>query len=130
MEVIRPKFRPSTWSRSWWSSLVLLPAALSLVGCKRSPNGTSEPSPAPSHSADVVTAVQPRAKNGPPSISLFDLLPDCDVYHEGLVIDVGSTTPQAGSGYVIDLTRSKRGAETGGPRRLHVSTHRRAQVRS
>jgi hypothetical protein len=98
MEVIWPKF-----NRSWRSTTVLLFAISLTLGCKRSPAPSGDPSPGASQSADVTATNRPLSKHGPPSISLFDLLPGCDIYHEGLVIDVGTTTPQAGAGYVIDL---------------------------
>lgn len=105
MEVVRRSAR----CRPIWH-LAPLFLALGLNGCKcerrRSPERTpsskaASAAPAAKTAPDVSEAEVPTKPSR--SISLLDLLPECDIDAEGLVQDFGNRNTPSSSGYRIDL---------------------------
>lgn len=93
------------------AALTLL-VGLASAGCKDRGQPNAEPSPAESALAaeQLTTRVE--------QVALLDLLPQCDVFHHGLLIDVGAPTEAFQRGFGLgpfpDSAAAKRGTSTYG----------------
>jgi hypothetical protein len=99
MEVIRLK-TVQTVTRNF----LALPLLLVLASCNKSGKGHDGPTAAPSSSTTLGSngTEKPSAASIPRPLTLFELLPACEIDHEGPVVDFGQPDATDGSRYTLD----------------------------
>jgi arylsulfatase A-like enzyme len=96
------KFGKYTQSR--WVRMPILGLVLACFGCRSSKSSEDHPTAAPTASASLDVAEQTttvRSAAAKP-INLLELLPACDIDHDGLMVDLGATTSATARGYGIE----------------------------
>lgn len=90
--------------RSLWASLPIIGILIACSGCRcsRSSDGQPTTRSTASPSSNAVAPTQPSPAVAAKAINLLEMLPTCDIDHDGQVIDLGATVSAISHGYAVD----------------------------